>query len=207
MSTHIYEETYRDYLAQLKGMDVSNLPERLGVEIEGNDIRIPLYGMPYTVSDGGVIDPHGRQPSLDVSVILFKYLLLCPAFPPKGSDWVAYRDMKDTGPLTVFFDNDVERIISDHFAGRPQALTDASRQLGAYPSELDVKYDVVAQFDGLPRVPVLMLFNDGDNEFPAKCSVLFERRAEQYLDPESLAMLGSFLAHRLKKADSRRQGT
>ena len=134
----------------------------------------------------------------------WKYLLLCPPYPPKASDWTAYRDMKDTGPLTVFFDHDVERIISDHFVGRPRALADAGRRLGAYPPGLDARYDVAAQFDGLPKVPVLMLFNDGDEEFPARCSVLFERRAEQYLDPESLAMLGSFLAHRLKRAN--RQG-
>ncbi|CAN2041866.1 hypothetical protein GMMP15_50054 [Candidatus Magnetomoraceae bacterium gMMP-15] len=46
-----------------------------------------------------------------------------------------------------------------------------------------------------------MLFNDADDEFEAKCSVLFERRAEKYLDLECLAMLGRHLFTCLKKAD------
>ena len=52
----------------------------------------------------------------------------------------------------------------------------------------------------LPKVPVLLLFNDADDEFPADCKVLFERRAEHYLDMECLAILGNILADYLKKA-------
>jgi len=40
---------------------------------------------------------------------------------------------------------------------------------------------------------------DDLNEFPATCSVLFERRAERYLDPECLAMVGALLFASLKK--------
>ena len=41
--------------------------------------------------------------------------------------------------------------------------------------------------------------NDRDVDFPAKCSILFERRADKYLDMECLAMLGWLLADRLRK--------
>ena len=47
---------------------------------------------------------------------------------------------------------------------------------------------------------LLLLFNDRDDEFPAGCKVLFNQHAEAYLDPESLAMTGSFLAKRLDRA-------
>jgi hypothetical protein len=43
-----------------------------------------------------------------------------------------------------------------------------------------------------------MLYNDTDDEFAAKCSVLFERRAEAYLDAECLAMVGRLLFTSLK---------
>jgi hypothetical protein len=45
-----------------------------------------------------------------------------------------------------------------------------------------------------------MLFNDADEEFPAQCAVLFERRAENYLDMECLAMVGMLLFEYLKPA-------
>ena len=50
------------------------------------------------------------------------------------------------------------------------------------------------KFQALPRIVLLLLFNDGDEEFPAKCTVLFERHAEHYRDPESLAMTSTWLA-------------
>ena len=55
-------------------------------------------------------------------------------------------------------------------------------------------------FEALPKVPILMLFNDGDDEFSARCLVLFERRAEKYLDMECLATVGWLLADYLHKA-------
>jgi len=48
------------------------------------------------------------------------------------------------------------------------------------------------------KVRVLMLFNDADDEFAAQCAVLFERRAEKYLDMECLAMVGMLLFEYLK---------
>jgi hypothetical protein len=61
-------------------------------------------------------------------------------------------------------------------------------------------YDLSVRFEALPRVSLLLLFNDRDDEFPAGCKVLFNQHAETYLDPESLAMTGSFLAKQLHRA-------
>ena len=47
-------------------------------------------------------------------------------------------------------------------------------------------------------MPVLLLFNDTDEEFAAQSTVLFERRAEKYLDAECLAMVGMLLYEYLK---------
>jgi len=195
----VFDKTYKDYLLRIAGMDFRSVEEPLGGRAEGNGILIPLFGEFYTVSENGIADPFGKQPTLDVCVVLCKYLLLCPAATPKGSDWVSYRDLKDSGPLTVFFANDVERAIAEYFRGKPDSLTDASRRLGGYFPDLNVSCELAMQFDALPRVPVILLFNDADDEFPARSSVLFERRAEKYLDPESLAMVGRLLFSKLKK--------
>ena len=54
------------------------------------------------------------------------------------------------------------------------------------------------QFDALPKVPLLLLFNDNDAEFPAQCLLLFEKRTEKYLDMECVAMVGMLLYEYLK---------
>jgi len=198
--TSVFEKTYQDYIAQIRGVDLRSVAEPLGGRVEEEGIRIPLYGEWYTVSGSGIADAKGKQPSLDVCVILAKYLLLCPSVEPRGGDWASYRDLKDSGPLTVYFTHDVEQAIAAHFRGRLEALTYACKVMGGYPPNMDISNDLSMQFDALPRVPVLLIFNDADEEFPARASVLFERRAENYLDPESLAIAGRLLFHRLKKS-------
>ncbi len=53
------------------------------------------------------------------------------------------------------------------------------------------------QFNALPKLPMVLLFNDRDEEFPAQAKILFEQRAEVYLDAECLAILGNLLFQRL----------
>jgi hypothetical protein len=196
----VFEKTYKYYLAQVASIDFKPIERKLGVHAEGNDVTITLFGRPYKVSENGITNPEGKRPSLDICVILFKYLLLCPDVYPKEKEWVSFRDFKDSGPLTIYFAHDVEMAIAAYFTGRLDDLKEASKPLAGYPPDIEVAYDLAMQFDALPQVPVMLLFNDADDEFPAKSSVLFERRAEKYLDAECLAMVGGRLLTCLKKA-------
>ena len=92
-----------------------------------------------------------------------------------------------------------ERPIIKIFSGRIDALSDASQKLGGKPIELSSSYDLSMEFIALPKIKILLLFNDSDGNFPASCSILFQRQAEEYLDPESLIMVGIALTNRLKR--------
>jgi hypothetical protein len=94
----------------------------------------------------------------------------------------------------------VGRAIATHFSGKLDEMEEAGKTLGGYAPAIEVAYDLSVQFDALPQVPVIVLYNDADDEFPAKCSVLFESRAEHYLDAECLAMVGRLLFTNLKAA-------
>ena len=195
----VFKRTYTDYIAQVAGIDLRSIEQKLGVRIEGNDVIIPLFGKPYKITKNDIVAPSGKRPSLDICVILCKYLLLCPDVYPREKEWVSFRDLKDTGPLTTYFANDVAGAITSYFVGRLDDLKKAGKTMGGYPPDFEVAYDLFMQFDALPRVPVILLFNDADDEFPAQSSVLFERRAEKYLDPECLAMAGRLLFTCLKE--------
>lgn len=196
----VFEKTYQGYLKQITTIDVRSIQEKLGVQVEGNTTIIPLFGKPTRVSARGIIDQSGQRPSFDICVILCKYLLLCPDSTQKETEWIAYRDFKDAGPLTAYFAHDVERSIAARFSGRLRELETAGRALGGCRPEMKFSHDVSMRFEALPRVPLLMLYNDADEEFPAQCSVLFERRAERYLDAECLAMVGRLLFTNLETA-------
>ncbi len=195
----VYERTCRGYLDEIFRIDCSSGFERLGVRAEGNGLIVPFFGKPYRVAVNGIFDPSGVQPSHSVSVVLCKYLLLCPDIQPAGDDWVSYRDFKDAAPLAGAFANNVERAVARNFTGKLTELQGACLKLGGYSPRVSLSYQLAMQFDALPKVPILLLFNDLDSEFPAKGSVLFERRAYKYLDAESLAIVGWAFSDYLKK--------
>jgi hypothetical protein len=199
----VFEKTYQNYLEQIRKINFNSVALKLGLKTDGETIKIPFFKSEYTVFSKKITGPSGEKPAYDICVILSKYLLLCPDEPPAGHDWVSFRNLKDAGPLTKYFANEIEHAVVLHFSGKPNKLKKAGPLLGAYPPELDAEYDIAMQFDALPMIPVLMLFNDADEEFPAKCSMLFESRVEKYLDAECIAMLGRQMFSRLKKASER----
>ena len=198
-TSKVFEETLKNYLSQLARIEFKYLENILGVGVEKNEAIIPFFGTPYRVSAKGVSDPSGKQPPLEISVVLCRYLLLYPKTNPIDDQWVSYRDFKDSGPLTTFFLTAVEQPVAHHFSGRLEALKASCELLGGYQPLIKLSYELSAQFNALPKVPLLLLYNDADDEFPAHCSILFERRAEKYLDAECLAILGMLLSVYLRK--------
>jgi hypothetical protein len=54
-------------------------------------------------------------------------------------------------------------------------------------------------FQALPCLPLLLVFYDRDEDFPASCKVLFDKAAPTWLDMECLAVLGWILSDLLVK--------
>ena len=196
----VFKKTYTEYLARISNIDFSAKQERLGVKLEDHEIVVPFFTQPYRFSSSEIADPSGKRPDFGTCVVLCKYLLECPAGYPQESDWVSFRDFKDSGPLTHFFVSNVENPIAVTFSGVVNELEKACLALDGVRPDIELSYDVIMRLDPLPKVPILMLFNDADDDFPANCSVLFESRAEKYLDAESLAILGGIFTDRMKRA-------
>jgi hypothetical protein len=194
----VFAENYRQYLVQLAKIDLPARAGMLDISVENGAAQIPLFDRRYWATPGKITDENGVQAPYDVCVVLARYLLMCPKRFPTEDAWTAYRDFKDSGPLTVFFSDAVEGAIASSFSGRLVLLERAVKSLGGRAPMTLLSYDLSFQLPALPRVPLLLLYNDADEDFPAQCSVLFEARAERYLDAESLAVLGSQLVHRLK---------
>jgi len=194
----VFNQTYQDYLTQIAELDFNFIAGTLGVKIDGEDALIPFFGKPYRVSPKGITDPSGKQPHLSICVILCKYLLMCPLIEPLGGNWMAFKDFKDAAPLVQAFSNTVTRPIADTFSGRVSELEKSGKKMAGYTPDEEFPYDLCMQFDALPKIPLLLLFNDQDDEFPAQCGMLFEKRTEKFIDMECLAMVGMLFFEYLK---------
>jgi hypothetical protein len=200
----VFKETFRYYLDQVNRMAPAVLRDAesiLGVRQTKCGIIIPFFRRQYRVASDGVFDEDGRQSIFPVSVVLCRYLMMCPAHPVHdGEEWVSYKDFLDAAPFAGAFNVNTEQAVVRNFSGRVKELSRACRSLGGHDPHDGLAYDLAENILALPRIPLYLLFNDADDEFPAQCRILFERRAEKFLDMECLAILGWMLSDYLMQA-------
>ncbi|WP_300674427.1 DUF3786 domain-containing protein [Desulfoluna sp.] len=195
----IFEKIRKDYLLQVAGLEA---PDRIRevLDLTGQDTvyQIPFFNRRYTITSDGCVDETGAEASHAACVVLSKYLLLCPPRVSEDVSLVTYKDFKDAAPYVGGFRSTVESPIARDFDGALDRLEQRSLHLGGRPFDTDVSCQFAYQFQALPKVPVFLLFNDTDDEFPAQATLLFQRNAAAYLDMECLAMVGAILAVWLK---------
>lgn len=157
--------------------------------------EVPFFGEAYLVSypQGSVLRPDGNPAGAREALIILHYLVHAGGERPRG-EWIAYRDLPGARYHEPAFVAEVEQPLSKGLAGRLEALRDWVRKK-ARP--VDVPGDVAAVWDVLPRLPLLLIFNERDEEFPASARVLFDVTAPDYLPTEDLSVLAEIAVMRL----------
>jgi hypothetical protein len=197
--TNVFEEHYNDYLDKISDMDLKSKAKILGAEIDGNDILIPFLGTTYRISNSNITRLSGKRPSYHVCIVLFNYVIRCPHKIPEETTWMSYKDFKDAAPLVDFFTNTVEKSIAKQFSGNLSTLERIIQTVEGKSPDLELSYDFAYQFKMLPRIEILMVFNDRDEYFPDQCFLLFQKKIAHFIDMESVAIAGTIFADYLKE--------
>lgn len=193
----VFEETYKKYLSEIAKIDYLAKADLLGVEKRDYSLVIPLYDQHYILSGKGILDLQGAEVPPAVRVLLSKYVLQCQRYELSEDDpYKTFRDFKDASPLTSYFTSNTNKTLENTFAGKLTKLVEVCKGIGGLSQENE-SYDCSMLFFALPRIPVVLNFNDRDDLFPASCSVLYRASAEQFLDMECLAMTGTLLSGKL----------
>lgn len=85
------------------------------------------------------------------------------------------------------------------FDGRTEALTAACQKLGGIPEKRMAGADVTCLIPVTPFFPVLLQFWEGDEEFPPKLLILWDRNADRFLHFETTFYLQGDILERLSK--------
>ena len=188
-----YTLVYQDLLKQLSPLDLTETSVDIGGKMQGSDLEFKCLGSLYRINPRGIRLAHGGDPDVAVGIVICHYILQRGRGEPAG-EWVSYRDFRDSAFFMSNFQANVEERLARHFTGRVADLRRAAARLEGRPHK-DLPWgDACIRFQALPRVPLLLVFFDGDEEFPATCKLLFDKAASLWLDMECLAALGGILA-------------
>jgi len=193
----VFDETYRRYLEEIQHIDFLSKAEVLGVTIDNNSLKIPLYDKTYRFRSDGIVGDEQEVITPAVQVMICKYILTCPLeLPVIDNSLMTYREFKDAGPLISYFTTNTNKTVESTFSGNLEGLKKRCQDIGGKFLASDI-YDLSMQFFAFPRVPVIVNFNDRDDLFSATCSVLYRSSAAYFLDMECLAMTGTLLTGKL----------
>ncbi|BCS95643.1 hypothetical protein DSLASN_12750 [Desulfoluna limicola] len=193
----LFDEKAGGLLTKLKGVDLASRANALGGTWAGESLTLSLFGRPHRITREVIRDHEGNPATPAVTVLLCRYILSRPSeLPPASPEWVTLRDIKGAGVLTSVFTDNTRKIIETAFTGHPDSLAAASATLGG-GVESHRGYDLSIRFLALPRIPVLIHFNDAEVGMPAQCAILFDRSAQDCLDLECLSIIVTYLAGNL----------
>jgi hypothetical protein len=182
-------------------MALEDLPARIGGRLQGDGPDLVL-ALPYFL-DLVLIGAEGIRRTDGTPLTRWEQVFICNHMAQGGSAaptgrWKAFQEIPNTVSKIKSMRAHVEAPLAERFAGRPGALADAARKLGGEDRiGENPSADAAWCFRPLPRVPVLLLFWDREDEFDAKAALLFDETVTEHLDIESILFLSERLVQLL----------
>jgi hypothetical protein len=135
---------------------------------------------------------NGEVPYNDRTLIM-QYLAGSSGLPPRGR-WLSFLELPEGIHHYAPFQTDALNPLAEKFGRNAESFLGAAASLKGNPLKLG---DVAAVIPALPKIPLAVMLWLGDDEFPAKCNILFDAVAPTHLSTASLWVLGVELAGKL----------
>jgi hypothetical protein len=158
--------------------------------------HLKYWGKPISVSFPEFI---GHQDASGKAIASFELAMLLYYFShadgtPLSDRWISFSELPDGKFYNQAFQGYTGQKLAQVFKDNRQSFELAATRLdGKRLSHGDVGY----MFNALPRVPLMVAYLQGDEDFPCNFQILFDASASHYLPTDAYAILGSTLTHLL----------
>ncbi|MBP8108006.1 MAG: DUF3786 domain-containing protein [Caldilineaceae bacterium] len=137
----------------------------------------------------------GQPCGAELQGLFLYYLERAEGTPPTGN-FVAFRELPDGGFYHSAFQGYTGALLEQRVGNDIDRLRRAVLAAGGHPTAVS---DGGFTFNGLPRIPLALVYWLGDDEFPPQAQVLFDAVAGHYLPIDGSAALGRRLVTRILK--------
>jgi len=162
------------------------------------ELHIPFWETACVFSFPELIGYNNRdEPLSDFQQAIFLYYLLTADGTPLTGKWVSFADLPDGRMYNAAFQGYSGNEIVKTFGFDLDGFKSACLQVGGNSVGVGSASYV---FQALPRVPLMLTYWLGDEDFPSSCKVLFDESASHYFPIDACAILGSMLTGRVIRA-------
>ena len=117
--------------------------------------------------------------------------------------WKGFGELPNTVSKVISMNKYVEAPLIEEFKGKPGKLLAATERIGGLNQTAETdSADLSLLFNPLPRIPIMLLFWDEDQDegFEAQVKLLFDATVTEHLDIESIVFLSERLGQLLCEA-------
>ena len=177
--------------SQLSDQGDGSLEFRL--ELWGHGIRVPYPSLEVTSAKNAV-----PLPMFEQALVLY-YFSQADGEPLHGR-WISFAELPNGRFYNQAFQGYTGGVLSRHFGIHGERFSRAAEQSGGETYPLGSAAYI---FTALPQIPILVVFWQGDEDFPPSFQLLFDEAASHYLPTDGYAILGSAITRRLIKTDKK----
>jgi hypothetical protein len=162
----------------------------------GNDaLQIPLLGNMSIVSWPELMG-YGTQgtPLPDFQLALLLYYLMTSDGTALSENWVSFAELPGGRIYNAAFQGYSGDLLAKSVGLELDSFRAACTLAGGRPLGVG---SCSFTFRALPRLPLMVTYWLGDEDFPSSCKILFDESACHYLPIDACAILGSMLTRRL----------
>jgi len=187
---------------ELRTRDVNTIAVQSDGNVDGDAILLTYWGQSVTVSWPALeaFSPSDGPPCSTFDTAMLLYYLNTADGSPMADRWIGFRELPDGGFYHQAFQGYSGNQIAKVFGEEPDAFALAAKGIGG--QSLPALAPHAYLFHPLPRIRLAATLWPGDDEFPAKASVLFDAASGHYMPIDGLALLGAGLSRRLIKASA-----
>ncbi len=173
--------------------------KRLGLLQTDSGFTLLFFNTTFALTEDGKLPDQITKEPMSIKEIIADYLTRHHDTPePLQSNitYISFREFTDASPLFARFVANTSKTIESHFSGHLESLEKKCLQLGGIGQPED-NWDLRFKFLALPKIPIILNYNDRDDLLPGSASFLFPDTAINYLDIKHLMGIATYLTGRL----------
>jgi hypothetical protein len=178
--------TGSNYRSTEKGQGVFHL------EVWGNETHL-------TYPEFIALEVQTEKPANPMIQTMLLYYFVTADGAPLSNKWVSFGDLPAGRFYNQAFQGYTGAELARFFGANRQKFIKAAQQAGGLILP-EAPGSATFTYLALPRVPLMLVFWEGDEDFPSTYQVLFDESVSHYLPTDACAILGSNLISRIKRA-------
>jgi hypothetical protein len=187
----------------LEGRSPYRLAENTGAIFEDmmpgeGQFQLALWEKPIVVTYPTFIahdTQTGKELSIDQQALLLFYFDTSQGAQPAGR-WISFSELPEGKFYNLAYQGYTGNELARFFKRNRSRFEAAAQKLGGLPVELG---QAAYAFQVLPKVLMLTVYWEGDEDFPSSFQVLFDAAVIQHLPTDVCAIVGGMLTRRIIK--------